>query len=399
MQSVLGTEHGGMGDAMAGVYYLFGDQKWLTAARRFDHQAAINPLANNQDQLNGQHGNTNIPKWISAAREFKATGNTTYKNVASNAWNIVTSAHTYAIGGNTQSEHFRAPNVIAGALSNDTAEACNSYNMLKLTRELFTINPSSANYFDFYERTVYNHLLGQQNPSDSHGHVTYFTPLNAGGHRGIGPAWGGGTWSTDYNSMWCCQGTGVETNTKYQDSIYFYDNSSLIVNLFIPSTLNWKQRSVTITQTTTFPVSDTTTLTVSGSGNWAMKIRIPSWTSGATITINGQSSGVTTSPGSYATISRTWASGDTVVVKLPMSIRQIKANDNQNMAAIAYGPIILSGNYGSQGLGSAPKINPSTITRTSNSSLAFTAQANNAQVQLGPFYDAYNYNYVVYWAL
>ena len=117
MQSMLGTEFGGMNDVLADIYQQTGDARWLTAAQRFDHAAVFNPLASNQDQLNGLHANTQVPKWIGAAREYKATGTTRYRDIASNAWNITVGAHTYAIGGNSQAEHFRAPNAIAGYLS------------------------------------------------------------------------------------------------------------------------------------------------------------------------------------------------------------------------------------------------------------------------------------------
>lgn len=398
MQTVMNTEFGGMNDVLAELYYWTGDSQWLTVAQRFDHAAVFTPLASNQDQLDGLHANTQVPKWIGAAHEYKQTGTSRYLDIARNAWDITVNHHSYAIGGNSQSEHFHASDAIAGYLTSDTAEGCNTYNMLKLTRELWATSPS-ANYFDFYERALLNHLLGQQDPRDSHGHITYFTPLNAGATRGVGPAWGGGTWSTDYSSFWCCQGTGVETNTKLMDSVYGYDSSSLYVNLFTPSKLNWSQRGVTVTQTTTFPVSDTTTLTVGGSGTWAMKIRIPSWTTGATISVNGQQQSITTTPGSYATISRTWTSGDAVTVKLPMGLRLIAANDNKSLAAVAYGPTVLSGNYGSSTLSSAPTLTLSSLKRKSSSSLDFTGTANGATVTLSPFYDAQGYNYVVYWAV
>lgn len=398
MQSVMNTEFGGMNDVLAELYYWTGDSQWLTVAQRFDHAAVFNPLAANQDQLNGLHANTQVPKWIGAAHEYKQTGTSRYLDIARNAWDITVNHHTYAIGGNSQAEHFHGSDAIAGWLTKDTAEGCNTYNMLKLTRELWVTNPS-ANYFDFYERALLNHLLGQQDPRTPHGHITYFTPLNAGATRGVGPAWGGGTWSTDYNSFWCCQGTGVETNTKLMDSVYGYDSSSLYVNLFTPSKLTWSQRSVTITQTTTFPVGDTTTLTVGGSGTWAMKIRIPSWTSGATISVNGQQQSITTTPGSYAIVSRTWTSGDTVTVKLPMSLRLITANDNKNMAAVAYGPTLLAGNYGSSSLSTTPTLTLSSLKRKSSSNLDFTGTANGATLTLGPFYDAQGYNYVVYWSV
>lgn len=399
MQKVMQTEFGGMNEVMADIYHQTGDKKWLTVAQRFDHAAVFNPLASNQDQLNGLHANTQVPKWIGAAREYKATGTKRYADIARNAWNIAVNAHSYAIGGNSQAEHFHAPNAIASYLNADTAEGCNTYNMLKLTRELFAMDPSSTTYFDFYERALINHLLGQQNPSTDHGHITYFTSLNPGGKRGLGPAWGGGTWSTDYDSHWCCQGTGLETNTKMQDSIYFYDSDSLYVNLFTPSKLNWKARDVTITQSTTFPASDSTTLTVNGGGNWAMKIRIPAWTSGATVAVNGATQSISTTPGTYATLSRTWASGDTVTIKLPMSLRVIPANDNKSVAALAFGPSILCGNYGSSTLSANPKLDLGSVKRSGTSGLSFTGTADGKSVNIGPFYDAQGFNYAVYWAV
>ncbi len=345
-----------------------------------------------------------MPKWIGASREYKATGTTRYRDIAGAAWNMTVGAHTYAIGGNSQAEHFHPPNAIAQYLNKDTAEGCNTYNMLKLTRELWLTNPGSTTYFDFYENALINHLLGQQNAADSHGHITYFTSLNPGGSRGVGPAWGGGTWSTDYNSFWCCQGTGLETNTKLMDSIYFYDNSTLFVNLFTPSVLNWSQRGIIITQTTTFPVGEETTIAVSGgsseSGEWAMRIRVPSWTPYVNISVNGQSMpGLGAEPGTYAKITRAWLPGDTVTVRLPMKLRLLPANDKPSIAAVAYGPVVLSGNYGSSSLSSVPTLSLGSLRRTSNKSLDFTGTANGKAVNLSAFYNAHGFNYNVYWSI
>ncbi|RDL35395.1 Six-hairpin glycosidase [Venustampulla echinocandica] len=399
MQTVLNTEYGGMNDVLAQIYLMTGTSKYLAAAKRFDHTALFTPLQNNQDQLSGLHANTQVPKWIGTAKEYKATGTSSYLTIAKNAWTMTVNAHSYAIGGNSQAEHFRAPNAIAGYLNTDTAESCNTYNMLKLTRELWMTDPTNTAYFDFYERALLNHLLGMQNPSDSHGHITYFSSLNPGGRRGLGPAWGGGTWSTDYDSFWCCQGTGLETQTKFADSVYFYDSSTLYVNLFTPSVLSWSARSIYVTQSTTFPISDTSTINISGSGTFAISIRIPGWTSGASITINGVSAGVSVNAGSYAKISRTWASGDQIVVTLPMRFRTIAANDNYNVAAIAFGPTVLCGNYGSTTLSSNPSLSLSTLKRSSSTTLTFTGIANGANVSLVPFYDGQGFNYVVYWAI
>jgi DUF1680 family protein len=399
-QAVLGTEFGGMNAVLTDLYQQTGDARWLATAQRFDHAAVFNPLAANSDQLNGLHANTQVPKWVGAAREYKATGATRYRDIAANAWNICVNAHTYVIGGNSQAEHFRSPNAIAAYLNQDTCEQCNTYNMLKLTRELWLINPEQAAYFDYYERALLNHLIGAQNPADGRGHITYFTPLNPGGRRGVGPAWGGGTWSTDYNSFWCCQGTGIETNTKLMDSIYFHNGTTLTVNLFMASVLTWTSRGITVTQNTTYPVSDTTTLTVTGAvaGSWSMRIRIPSWAAGATISVNGVAQAIAAAPGTYATLTRAWTSGDTVTVRLPMQVVVRPANDNPNVVALTYGPAVLSGNYGNSTLSALPALNTSSVTRTSSAALAFTGTANGSTVNLGPFYDAHGHNYTVYWS-
>jgi DUF1680 family protein len=400
MQNVLGTEFGGMNAVLADLYQQTGDSRWLTAAQRFDHAAVFDPLAANQDKLNGLHANTQVPKWIGAAREYKATGTTRYRDIAVNAWNITVGAHTYVIGGNSQAEHFRAPNAIAAYLNTDTCEQCNTYNMLKLTRELWLTDPDNAAYFDFYERALLNHLIGAQNPADPHGHICYFTGLNPGHRRGnTGPAWGGGNWSTDYGTFWCCQGTGLETNTKLADSIYFHSGTTLTVNLYTPSVLTWAERGITVTQSTSYPASDTTTLTVTGNagGSWTMRLRIPAWTSGATINVNGVAQDVTATPGSYASLTRSWTSGDVVTLRLPMRVVVQPANDNSNVVALTYGPAVLAGNYGNTSLSALPSLDVSSVTRTSTSSLAFTAKANGTQVNLGPFHDAHGFNYTVYW--
>jgi uncharacterized protein len=398
MQAMLGTEFGGMNAVLADIYQQTGDQRWLTVAQRFDHAAVFNPLAAGQDQLNGLHANTQVPKWIGAAREYKATGTTRYRDIATNAWNITVNAHSYVIGGNSQAEHFRPPNAISGYLTNDTCEHCNTYNMLKLTRELWLLDPNRTAYIDFYERALLNHLVGAQNPADGHGHITYFTPLRPGGRRGVGPAWGGGTWSTDYNSFWCCQGTGIEVNTALMDSIYFHNGDVLTVNLFVPSVLTWSERGITVTQTTTYPVGDTTALTVGGNGTFTLRVRIPGWTSGATVAVNGTAQNIATTPGTYAALTRSWTNGDTVTVRLPMRVTVQASNDNANVAAVTYGPVVLSGNYGNTTLSALPTLNTGSISRTGTSSLAFSATANGAPVALGPFYDAHGYNYTVYWS-
>ncbi|MFD7953859.1 beta-L-arabinofuranosidase domain-containing protein [Streptomyces ardesiacus] len=400
MQAVLETEFGGMNAVLTDLGRQTGDARWQAVAQRFDHAAVFDPLAANQDRLAGLHANTQVPKWIGAVRAYKATGTTRYRDIAANAWNMCVGAHTYAIGGNSQAEHFRAPNAIAAHLANDTCESCNTVNMLALTRELFTLTPDRAELFDFYEQAWLNHMTGQQNPADPHGHVTYFTPLRPGGRRGVGPAWGGGTWSTDYTTFWCCQGTGLEMHTRLMDSVYFHDGgTTLTVNLFVPSVLTWAARGITVTQTTSYPVSDTTTLRITGDagGTWALRVRIPGWTDGAVVGVNGVAQDITATPGTYATVERAWASGDTVTVRLPMRTVVRAAPDNPNVGAVTHGPVVLSGDYGDTALSSLPSLDVGSVRRTSSAALAFTATADGAAVDLGPFHDAHGHNYTVYW--
>ncbi|MFF5082789.1 beta-L-arabinofuranosidase domain-containing protein [Actinoplanes sp. NPDC000266] len=391
-QAMLGTEFGGMNAVLTDLYQQTGEARWLMVAQRFDHAAVFDPLAANQDRLNGLHANTQVPKWIGAAREYKATGTTRYRDIAANAWNITVGTHTYAIGGNSQAEHFRPPNAIASYLTNDTCEHCNTVNMLRLTHELWLIDPNRSAYFDYYEQALLNHVIGAQNPADEHGHVTYFTPLRAGGRRGAGPAWGGGTWSTDYGTFWCCQGTGIEVNTRLMEAIYHRSGTTLTVNLFVPSTLNWSQRGITVTQATTFPNGDTSTLTLAGtmSGSWSVRVRIPSWAGGATISVNGS---VVSSPaaGGYATVTRVWAAGDTITVRLPMRVVLRPTPDQPDVQAITYGPMVLAGDYGDTALSAPPSLNAGSVTRTS-------VTANGSTVNLVPFHDAHGINYTVYWS-
>ncbi|PKS12433.1 hypothetical protein jhhlp_000639 [Lomentospora prolificans] len=397
MQEMMQTEFGGMNEVLADVAHQTGDNRWLTVAQRFDHQVVFDPLAANQDRLNGLHANTQVPKWIGAAKEFKASGNTRYLDIAKNAWAMTVNAHTYAIGGNSRSEHFRPPNAIAEFLDNDTCEACNTYNMLKLTRELWVMDPEDTDYFDFYERALLNHLLGAQNPESDHGHITYFTPLNPGGRRGVGPAWGGGTWSTDDDSFWCCQGTQIETNSKLMDSIYFKDEENLYVNLFIPSTLDWTEKGVRVQQVTEFPAGESSKLMINGDAEFTLRIRIPSWASDAKISINCEEV-ARPQAGSYAEVSRKWLSGDVVKVDFPMSLHTVPANDDPSVAALAFGPVILCGNYGDSSLSGIPALDVTSVQRD-GITLSFKGTSNGQAVNLVPFYEAHGFNYNVYWKI
>ncbi|GAA2851257.1 hypothetical protein Acy02nite_34710 [Actinoplanes cyaneus] len=384
-QQVLRTEFGGLGETLFNLYQVTENAAHLTTAQYFDHAQILDPLAANTDALAGFHANTQIPKAIAAIRGFHATGTTRYRDIAVNFWNFVVRRHSYAIGGNSNGEYFQAPNRIASELSDTTCECCNSYNMLKLTRQLFFTDPGrAAEWMDFYEKALYNHLLGAQNPSSAHGFHCYYVPLRAGGIK---------SYSNDYDNFTCCHGTGMETNTKFGDSIYFHNGTTLYVNLFIASTLTWPGRDITITQATTYPETSTSRLTVTGSGQIDLRIRIPSWTSGAQVRVNGTLTGSPV-PGSYLTINRMWASGDTVDLSLPMALTTEAAPDNSAVRSVRHGPIVLAGQFGTQNLTALPTLDPASL-RATGVPLEYTA----GSVLLRPFYKTHGQRYSVYWTV
>ncbi len=339
---MLQTEFGGMPETFYNLYAISGKEYYKDLAGMFYHHKVLDPLAEGKDILKGHHANTYIPKIIAEARGYELTGDTRKAQIAEFFWQRVIDHHTYATGGNSNQEHFFAPDSLSKHINSPaTTETCNTYNMLKLTLHLFTQN-AEIKYADYYERALYNHILASQDPNS--GMVCYFMPFKPGMFK---------VYSTPKNSFWCCVGTGFENHAKYAEAIYFHDNTGVYVNLFIPSVLKWKEKGLQLRQETTYPESEKTQLVVEAAKGERISIRIryPSWaTSGAKVTINGKRLAVKTKPGNYIELTRIWQKGDIVEVSYPMSLHLIPANDNPHIAAIAYGPIILVGAMGNEGV-------------------------------------------------
>jgi hypothetical protein len=276
--------------------------------------------------------------------------------------------------------------------------------MLKLTRHLFEWH-ASAEYADYYERALYNHILASQNPDD--GMVCYYVPLKAGARK---------TYSTPFDSFWCCVGTGMENHVKYGDSIYFHSDDALWVNLFIPSELNWREKGLTIRQETHYPDTNTTSLTIKTRKpvTLALHLRYPGWaTQGINISVNGQTQSVAGGPGSFAEIRRTWKNGDRVELSIPMSLRLEALPDNPNRVAVLYGPTVLAGELGSEADGDKAGVVlvPALITANKPvaewikpvageaSTFRTVGAGRPGDVTLSPFYRLHNRRYVVYWDL
>lgn len=341
LQKVLNVEHGGINEAMANLYALTGKPEYLETAERIYHKRVLDPLAAREDKLAGLHANTQFPKVIGVARLYELTGEPRNHTIAEFFWDRIVNHHSYATGSNSDHEHFGPPDRLNIHVSPFTAESCNTYNMLKLTRELFTWDASAAEA-DFYERALYNHILASQDPRT--GMMAYHIPLYGGWFM---------PYNTPFDSCWCCTGTGLENHAKYGDSIYFHNDQDLFVNLFIPSELRWRNKGVTVHQETRYPEEDTTRLefTCDQRQKLTLQLRYPSWAKkGMEIGINGQAFLHEQRPGSFVAVTRTWKTGDRIEIKLPMSLHLAAMPDNPNRVAICYGPVVLAGELGIEGI-------------------------------------------------
>ena len=343
-------EYGGMNEAMARLHRLTGDKTFLEGAKLFDNTtfffgnaAHEGGLAKNVDTIRGKHANQHIPQITGALETFRNTRELPYYLIASNFWEIVNGSYMYSIGGvagartPNNAECFTAqPDSLweNGFANGGQNETCATYNLLKLDRQLFMYD-QAGKYMDHYERALYNHILASV-AEDTPGN-TYHVPLTPGAQKRFGNA--------QMNSFTCCNGTALESNTKLQDSIYFRsaDNRALYVNLFVPSTLTWGERQVTVQQVTDFPYADTTRLVVKDSGQFDLKVRVPQWaTRGFHVKINGRDQTIRATAGSYVSVGRTWRANDTIEIRVPFGFHLDPVMDQPNVASIFYGPILLA---------------------------------------------------------
>ncbi|HET6856251.1 MAG TPA: beta-L-arabinofuranosidase domain-containing protein [Streptomyces sp.] len=328
-------EFGGIVEAICDLYALTGKDQHLELARLFDLDRLIDACAAGKDILDGLHANQHIPIFTGLIRLYEETGETRYLTAAQNFWGMVVPTRTYGIGGTSTAEFWKAPRAIAGTLSDTNAESCCAYNLLKLSRMLF-FHTQDPRYMDYYERTLFNQVLGsKQDRADAElPLVTYFIGLLPGHARDYTPKAG----------TTCCEGTGMESATKYQDSVYFEraDGSALYVNLYSASKLTWKARGITVTQSTGYPAEQGSTLTVEGAGAFDLHLRVPGWAKdGFEVRVNGSKVAGTPVPGRYFTVSRRWRRGDTVRVSLPFRMRVEQALDDPAVQTLFYGPVNL----------------------------------------------------------
>lgn len=405
---MLNCEYGGMNEVLANVYSFTGNKKYLDLSYKFYDEYVMGQLAKRIDPLSGKHSNTNIPKAIGSARQYQLNGDERDKTIASFFWQIMVNHHTYVIGGNSNYEYCGKPDSLNDRLSDNTCETCNTYNMLKLTRQLFSISPS-GNLMDYYERGLYNHILASQNPED--GMMTYFVPLRMGTKK---------KFSRPFNTFTCCVGSGIENHAKYAEQIYSHDaEGQLFINLFIPSVLNWTEQGIILMQETGFPVTNSTSFIFLGEKEKTMTllIRKPFWSKGRTrFFMNGiENTGVQSYEGKfeidkvegYIPIRVSMKKNDKLEIRFAMQLYSESMPDNPDRIAIKYGPLVLAGLLGKEmpdPVFGTPVImtedrNVSTWVKSTNIPLQF--ETNGAgkpfDVKLIPFYKVYDQYYSVYW--
>ncbi|MDR2920467.1 MAG: glycoside hydrolase family 127 protein [Tannerella sp.] len=416
-QLMIRNEFGGVNESFYNLYSITGNPEHKKLAEFFYHNAVIDPMAEKEDSLQFKHANTFIPKIIGEARNYELHANKRSRDIAEFFWQTVIDHQTYCTGGNSHKEKFIQSDKISEYLTGYTQETCNTNNMLKLTRHLFCWN-TDAKYADYYERALYNHILGQQDPQS--GMVAYFLPLLPGAHK---------VYSTPDQSFWCCVGTGFENHAKYNEAIYYHTDNGLYVNLFIPSELTWHEKGLKMRMETKFPEDSKVNLTIDVDKEIKMPLylRYPSWTKNVEVKVNGKKINIKQKPSSYIAIERTWKNGDKVEINYPMTLQVCEANDNPDKFAITYGPLVLAGVMGTDNMISpAPFSNPALhndyytydyrvpadmktglkldkkklnqyIQPSDNEKLVFFVS--NGNIRLEPIHKIHRQRYIVYWDL
>jgi DUF1680 family protein len=336
VERVLDCEHGGINESFAELHARTGDPRWLRLAERLRHRKVLDPLTAQRDVLPWIHANTQIPKLIGLARLHEVTGKPQHAVAPRFFWETVTRDYSYVIGGNADREYFPAARTISRHITEATCESCNSYNMLKLTRHLYSWQPQ-ARLFDYYERAHLNHIMAHQDPST--GMFAYMVPLMSGSHR---------TFSKPFDDFWCCVGSGMESHAKHGDSAWWHGTDTLIVNLFIPSTAEWTERDAAFTMKTGYPFAGQVTVAVDRlkqPSTFSVALRVPEWCKGASLSVNGERLTVD-APDGYAIVRRRWREGDRILLDLPMQLRTESTVDDPRTIALLHGPVVLAADLG-----------------------------------------------------
>ena len=337
VQKMLATEFGGMNEVLADLYHDTGDQRWLKLSGKFEHRAIIDPLANGQDILAGKHANTQIPKMLGSLERYIYTGDETDGKAAKFFWDQVAEHHSFATGGDGKNEYFGQPDKMNDMIDGRTAESCATYNMIKMARVLFSVQPESR-YADFQERAIYNAILGGQDPQD--GRVSYMVPVGRGEQH---------EYQGKFDDFTCCVGSQMETHAFHAYGIYSQSPKKLWVSMYAPTTVDWGAEGVKLEMTTDLPIGESAAFkVVSGKAQkFTIAFLRPYWAgSGFAMKVNGKPFANVGKQDSYIEITRKWKPGDTVQIALPKTLREEPLPDNPTRTAIMWGPLVLAGDLG-----------------------------------------------------
>lgn len=319
-------EVGGMSESLARLSEMVSNPdekaKLLEAANSFDAPKFYDPLSKNIDDIRTRHANQHIPMIIGALRSYKSNQKPYYYNLAENFWRLVQGRYMYAMGGVGNGEMFRQPytQILSMATNGlqegeseaypDINETCCAYNLVKLSKDLNCYNPDNAQYLDYIERTLYNQIIGSLNPDQYQTCYQYAVGLNATKPFG-----------NETPQSTCCGGTGSENHTKYQQSAYFANDHTLWVGLYMPTTLHWKEKGVTIKQDCLWPAQHSAIKITEGEGDFTLKLRVPYWaTQGFSIKVNGKEMAKSYQPSTYVELEQKhWKVGDVVEIDMPFS--------------------------------------------------------------------------------
>jgi DUF1680 family protein len=333
VQEMLDCEHGGMNEVLADLYSDTGDPAYLELSKVFHHRDILDPLSMGEDILPGKHGNTQIPKLTGLARRYELTGDPPDRITSEFFWERVVRHHSYVNGSHGFHEYFGPADSLSRRLGSSTSESCNVYNMLKLSKHLFSWS-ASPEVADFYENALINHILSSQHPET--GEVLYFHSLQMGGVKEF----------QDPYHFTCCIGTGMENHSKYGEAIYFKSRDELFVNLFIGSELHWKEKGVILRQDTRFPEEQGTRLVFLNEKpvKLTIQLRIPSWVDDrCSVKVNGKQIRKRVDPGAFLLLKGKWKAGDEIMLEMPFGLRLEPMPDNPQRVALCYGPLVMAG--------------------------------------------------------
>jgi uncharacterized protein len=336
-QKMLATEFGGMNEVTADLYADTGDARWLALSGKFEQRAMIDPLANGQDILGGKHGNTQVPKMIGSLSRYIYTGNETDYKAASFFYDQIVDHHSFATGGHGKNEYLSAPDHLNDYIDGRTAETCDVYNMIKMSRELFSVNPD-IRYADFHERALFNHILASQDPDD--GRVCYMVPVGRGVQH---------EYQDKFEDFTCCVGSGMESHALHGYGLYYESPGKLWVSLYAPTRAHWQAEGVDLEMSTDFPMGEAASLKITPKSpkTFTVALRRPYWAgNGFAVKVNGQAVKELPKPDSYVEIARKWKKNDTVELVLPKTLRKEPLPDNPDRFALMWGPLVLAGDLG-----------------------------------------------------